>query len=103
MGGPDLPEARKPGLVSTPGAPENPSGKLGGIKSWWTDYFGDHDNFTTLNHRIYMDEIYPNVTIADLMDLNGPVICSEYYESSELETPVEERKPLLPNILPSVL
>lgn len=90
MGGPNVPEARRPGLVSTPGAPENPSGTLGGTEPWWTDYFGDDGDYTTLNHRIYMAEIYPNVTIGDLMDLNGPLICSEYAENSKQNSDDED-------------
>lgn len=63
------------------GVPSNPSGELGGTGPEFTDYFGDGGNTTTLNHRIYMAEIYPNVTIGDLMDLNGEVICSEYLDA----------------------
>ncbi|KAI1360115.1 hypothetical protein F5Y08DRAFT_344034 [Xylaria arbuscula] len=51
---------------------------LGGQGPEFTDYFGDNGNITTLNHRLYMTELYPNLTIADVMDLNGDVICSEY-------------------------
>ncbi|KAI0133933.1 hypothetical protein BJ170DRAFT_690262 [Xylariales sp. AK1849] len=78
MGGPNLPTNTIAGNV--PGVPANPSGELGGTGPEFTDYFGDNGNITTLNHRIYMAEIYPNVTIADLMHLNGSVICSEYIE-----------------------
>lgn len=67
-------------VAATPGVPSNPSGVVGGTGPEFTDYFGDGGNTTTLNHRIYMAEIYPNVTIADLMDLNGEVICSEYLD-----------------------
>lgn len=51
---------------------------LGGQGPEFTDYFGDNGNITTLNHNLYMTELYPNVTIADVMDLHGDVICSEY-------------------------
>jgi tyrosinase len=67
-------------VAATPGVPSNPSGVVGGTGPEFTDYFGDGGNTTTLKHRIYMAEIYPNVTIADLMDLNGEVICSEYLD-----------------------
>ncbi|KAF7536186.1 hypothetical protein G7054_g4736 [Neopestalotiopsis clavispora] len=92
MGGPNLPNVGggRPGgpggssnstaVAATPGVPSNPSGVVGGTGPEFTDYFGDGGNTTTLNHRIYMAEIYPNVTIADLMDLNGEVICSEYID-----------------------
>lgn len=91
MGGPNLPIA---GLVpggpaegangsansSPPGSPPNPTNHLGGTGPEWTDYFGDNGgNVTTLNHNIYMANILPNVTISQLMDVRGPVICSEYY------------------------
>ncbi|KAM0815721.1 putative Tyrosinase copper-binding domain-containing protein [Seiridium cardinale] len=45
------------------------------------DYFNDNGTVTTLQHTLYVDglgEIAPNITINDIMDLNGPVICSEY-------------------------
>ncbi|KAH8163497.1 hypothetical protein CIB48_g4751 [Xylaria polymorpha] len=63
MGGPNLPIA---GSV------------LGGQGPEFVNYFGDNGNVTTLNHRLYMTELYPNVTIADVMDLHGDVVCSEY-------------------------
>ncbi|KAI0122938.1 amino acid transporter [Xylariales sp. AK1849] len=47
------------------------------------DYFGDGGNITTLNHNLWMTaltEIAPNVTVGDVMDLNGPVICAEYID-----------------------
>lgn len=90
MGGTNLPFAgTQPGgpgaggngtaLPSAPGVPKNPSGKIYGTEAAFTDYFNDNGgNITTLNHTIYMAEIYPNLTIADLMDLNGDVVCSEY-------------------------
>ncbi|KAI1347433.1 hypothetical protein F5Y01DRAFT_295087 [Xylaria sp. FL0043] len=63
MGGPNLPIA---GSV------------LGGQGPEFTNYFGDNGNVTTLNHRLYMAELYPNITVGDVMDLNGDVVCSEY-------------------------
>ncbi|KAI1873463.1 hypothetical protein JX265_005085 [Neoarthrinium moseri] len=91
IGGPNIPASRgtQPGGPDGPngtavrsgtGVPENPSGVIGGTGSEFVDYFGDNGTVTTLNHRIYMAEIYPNVTIGDLMDLNGAVICSEYID-----------------------
>ncbi|KAI0470072.1 amino acid transporter [Xylariaceae sp. FL0804] len=44
----------------------------------YTDYWGDPGNVTTLDHVLYMFEIYPNVTIGDIMDIGGDVVCSEY-------------------------
>ncbi|KAK9778258.1 putative Tyrosinase copper-binding domain-containing protein [Seiridium cardinale] len=43
------------------------------------DYFNDNGTVTTLQHTLYVDglgEIAPNITINDIMDLNGPVIFS---------------------------
>lgn len=43
------------------------------------NYFGDGGGLTTtLNHILFMTGLAPNVTIADIMDLNGAIICSEY-------------------------
>lgn len=37
-------------------------------------------NVTTLNHTLWMVDILPNVTIADVMELGGDTICAEYLE-----------------------
>lgn len=43
------------------------------------DYDGDDGNVTTLNHNLYMvGGLVPNVTVGDVMQLNGSVICAEY-------------------------
>ncbi|KAK8252232.1 amino acid transporter [Phyllosticta capitalensis] len=43
------------------------------------DYDGDPGNTTTLNHNLYMrGNMAPNVTVGDVMELNGTVICAEY-------------------------
>ncbi|KAI0163486.1 amino acid transporter [Pestalotiopsis sp. NC0098] len=47
------------------------------------DYDGDAGNDTTLNHVLWMANIIPNVTIAEVMDLNGDMICAEYIEPDE--------------------
>lgn len=39
---------------------------------------GAYPNITTLNHTLWMADIMPNVTIAEVMDLGGDLICSEY-------------------------
>lgn len=44
------------------------------------DYDGDPANVTTLNHVLWMVDIMPNVTVADVMDLRGDVICADYVE-----------------------
>ncbi|ETS85154.1 hypothetical protein PFICI_03179 [Pestalotiopsis fici W106-1] len=55
--------------------------RLGNVNHAIVDYFNDGGNQTTLNHTLYMDglaELAPNITINDIMDLNGEVICAEY-------------------------
>lgn len=47
----------------------------------WTDYDGDDGNVTTLNHVLYVSGIYPNVTVGDVMDIGGDVVCAEYFFS----------------------
>ncbi|KAK7705175.1 hypothetical protein SLS64_008069 [Diaporthe eres] len=42
------------------------------------DYSGDNGNITTLQHVLWIADIVPNVTIADVMDLSGETICAEY-------------------------
>jgi tyrosinase len=44
----------------------------------FTDYSGDPANVTTLTHVLSMYEMIPNVTIADIMDIGGDVVCAEY-------------------------
>ncbi|KAH0437823.1 amino acid transporter [Colletotrichum camelliae] len=43
-----------------------------------TDYNGDNGNVTTLEHILFIQNLVPNVTIADIMDMRGDVICAEY-------------------------
>lgn len=43
-------------------------------------YANDNGNITTLNHTLWMAGLVPNVTIADVMDLGGDLICAEYVE-----------------------
>ncbi|TDZ30557.1 Tyrosinase-like protein orsC [Colletotrichum spinosum] len=47
----------------------------------YTDYDGDPGNDTTLSHVLWMGGIMPNLTIADVMDLKGEVICAEYIDA----------------------
>jgi tyrosinase len=44
----------------------------------WTDYFGDQGPITTLNHTLWSGNIVENVTLSDVMDIRGNVICAEY-------------------------
>ena len=39
---------------------------------------GDPGNVTTLAHILNMFGIIPNATIADVMDIGGPLLCYEY-------------------------
>lgn len=42
------------------------------------DYNGDPGNVTTMDHVLWVAGILPNVTVGDVMDLRGDVICAEY-------------------------
>ena len=43
------------------------------------DYNGDPGNITTLNHVLWLMDIYPNVTVADVMNLNSTDVCLKYF------------------------
>lgn len=43
-----------------------------------TNYDGDPGNVTTLNHTLWMAGIVPNMTVDDVMNLRGEVICADY-------------------------
>lgn len=45
------------------------------------EYDGDPANVTTMNHVLWMIGLLPNVTVEDVMDLRGDVICAEYIEA----------------------
>lgn len=42
------------------------------------DYDGDPANTTTLNHTLWRYDIYPNRTVADVMNINSTDVCIEY-------------------------
>ncbi|KAI4593323.1 hypothetical protein KJ359_009854 [Pestalotiopsis sp. 9143b] len=42
------------------------------------DYNGDNGNVTTLNHVLWMMDISPNVTVADVMNTNSTKVCLDY-------------------------
>ncbi|KAL2843570.1 hypothetical protein BJX68DRAFT_270065 [Aspergillus pseudodeflectus] len=42
------------------------------------DYNGDEGDTTTLRHVLWLHGIVPNVTVADVLDLGGEVICGTY-------------------------
>lgn len=44
----------------------------------YLDYDGDDGNVTTLNHVLWMVGIAENVTVAEVMDVRGDVVCAEY-------------------------
>lgn len=48
--------------------------------SAYLDYDGDPGNQTTLNHVLWTMGIMPNHTIAEVMDLQGSLICADYVE-----------------------
>lgn len=68
IGGTNLPNARVSALA---GPPQFPASAL-------LDFNGDGGSVTTLNHTLWMNGIAPNVTIGDVIDLNGGVNCAEY-------------------------
>lgn len=39
---------------------------------------GDNGTWTTADHVLWMAGIMENVTISDVMDITGDVICAEY-------------------------
>ncbi|KAF4911882.1 Tyrosinase ustQ [Colletotrichum viniferum] len=45
-----------------------------------TDYNGDDGNVTTLNHVLFIQNLVPNITIADIMDIRDDVVCAEYVD-----------------------
>lgn len=47
------------------------------------EHDGDPANVTTMNHVLWMVDLLPNITVADVMDLKGNVICAEYIEADE--------------------
>lgn len=47
----------------------------------WTDHHGEAGNITTLGHVLYAADLRPNVTVGDVMDVGGNVICGEYFYS----------------------
>ncbi|KAI0477569.1 hypothetical protein GGR56DRAFT_673936 [Xylariaceae sp. FL0804] len=61
-----------------------PSDEFNAANNWdapganWTDYSGDPGNVTTLDHVLTMFGMLPNVTVGDVMDIGGDVICAEY-------------------------
>ncbi|KAH7308450.1 hypothetical protein B0I35DRAFT_360478 [Stachybotrys elegans] len=55
----------------------------------WRDYDGDEGgNTTTLNHVLYAANLYPNVTVGDVMDVGGETICAEYFYSDSFTVEV---------------
>ncbi|KAL3470332.1 hypothetical protein BJX99DRAFT_264324 [Aspergillus californicus] len=67
IGGPNVPPQV---VLESVGLPP-PSQRL-------VDYNGDEGNTTTMAHVLWMYGIRPNVTIAEVMELEGEVICAKY-------------------------
>lgn len=68
IGGPVMPSASflsRNTAMPTPGAE-------------YLDYDGDDGNVTTLNHVLWMVGNAENVTVAEVMDVRGDVVCAEY-------------------------
>lgn len=51
---------------------------LGWPTDAWYDYDGDKGNVTTLNHTLSALDVYPNVTVGDVMDIGAGILCYEY-------------------------
>lgn len=49
------------------------------------DYCGDDGNVTTLDHVLYTYDLRANITIEDVMDLNGETIWAEYVDDGDFE------------------
>lgn len=68
MGGPVMPSdsflARNTAMP-TPGAK-------------YLDYDGNDGNVTTMKHLLWMAGNAENVTVAEVMDVRGDVVCAEY-------------------------
>jgi tyrosinase len=56
----------------------------------WTEYDGDSGSVTTLNHVLYAANLRPNVTVGDIMDVRGNVICAEYFFSDSFNVTTTE-------------
>jgi tyrosinase len=56
----------------------------------WTNYDGDNGNTTTLKHNLYAANLFPNVTVADVMDVGGSTICAEYFYSDSFNVTTTE-------------
>ncbi|KAI3321447.1 Di-copper centre-containing protein [Xylariaceae sp. AK1471] len=44
----------------------------------FVNYFNDGGSITTLNHVLWSHNLVPNATIADVMDIGGDYVCSEF-------------------------
>ncbi|KAF3015571.1 hypothetical protein E8E14_007081 [Neopestalotiopsis sp. 37M] len=77
-------EANLTARLTDMGGSNVPTATFNAQNSWdapganFTDYSGDPANVTTLSHVLSMYEMIPNVTIADIMDIGGDVVCAEY-------------------------
>lgn len=69
MGGNNYPDAT---TISLAGEGDPSHGLL--------DYSGDVSNVTTMNHTLWMGGIVQNLTVGDVMDVRGAVVCAEYID-----------------------
>ncbi|KAH7305522.1 hypothetical protein B0I35DRAFT_443939 [Stachybotrys elegans] len=54
----------------------------------WTDYHGERGNITTLNHILSVNELAPNVTVGNVMDVGGSVVCADYIFSNSFNATI---------------
>lgn len=62
---------------NTPG-PEFAADNWGRPGPEFTAYSGDDGGETTLNHVLWMANMLPNVTIAQVLDIHSEVNCADY-------------------------
>lgn len=48
------------------------------VSGAFLDYDDDSGNVTTLNHVLFVNNMYVNATVGDVLDVEGEPICSEY-------------------------
>jgi tyrosinase len=73
-----------PGRLSEIGGSNLPSPWYNALNGWqnpsreWMDSNGDHGTETTLNHVLYLGGVCRDVTIGEVINSEGPVMCARY-------------------------
>ena len=67
-----------PGVSHSPGVPGGDPGEFE-PDTRFTDFFNDGGNVTTLAHTLWSAGVMGNVTIGDVMDVEGDWVCAEYF------------------------